>query len=204
MNVLHWLGPLVSPPSRWTEPMWLRDVVVQAVRQVLQRQRDAGRAVVLEYRNSHELVDHPRDDHRQMGAEPAVVLAVVVGGGEAHVGENIGIVAGHVRVAARRAAGIVAVDVELGIVVAGAGGQPGHAPAVAADPQQAAQAELLRLGERVDLDDPADQVRLLGRGDRGRPARDRVADDDRRTAQVTDQREQVARDVGPADGIRCR
>ena len=75
-------------------------------------------------------------------------------------------------------------------------GQQEDAPAVAPDPQQPAQAVLHRPGERVDLDDPADLLGSRRRGDGGGPARDGVPDDDRGPAQVTDQREQVARDVG--------
>ena len=77
--------------------------------------------------------------------------------------------------------------------------QQEEAPAVAADPQQPAQAVVHRPGERVDLDDPGDQVRSRRRGDGRGPARDGVPDDDRGPAQVTDQREQVAGDVGAGD-----
>ena len=78
-------------------------------------------------------------------------------------------------------------------------GQQEGAPAVAADPQQPAQVGLWFPGERVDLDDPADLLRSRRRGDGGGPARERVPDDDRGPAQMADQREQVAGDVGAGD-----
>jgi len=77
--------------------------------------------------------------------------------------------------------------------------QQEQAPAVAPDPQQGAQVELLGPGERVDLDDRGDHVRPGRRGDGGGPARDGVPDDDRGPAQVTGQREQVAGDVAAGD-----
>ena len=73
--------------------------------------------------------------------------------------------------------------------------------AVAADPDEAAQAELLRPGERVDLDDAADQLRLLRGGDGGSPTGEGVPDDEGRPAQVTDHRQQVAGHIGARDGV---
>ena len=78
-------------------------------------------------------------------------------------------------------------------------GQQEGAPAVAADPQQPAQVEPRFPGERVDLDDPGDLLRLRRRGDGRRAAGERVPDDDRGPAQVIDQGEQVAGDVGAGE-----
>jgi hypothetical protein len=51
-------------------------------------------------------------------------------------------------------------------------------------------------GERVEPHNAADQIRGLRGGDRGRPARQGLSDDDGRPAQVANQGEQVSAAIG--------
>ncbi len=101
------------------------NVVVEPVRQVLERYGDAGRTVVLEHRQGHDLIHHPSDDDRQMRAKATVVLPVMLGVSEAHVDEDVGVVTDHMRIAIPTA--VVALDIHLKIAAVGRRSVPAHA-----------------------------------------------------------------------------
>ena len=76
---MNWLHTFVA--GRAVRP---RHVVDRAVAHVLQGARDAGRAVVLQHREHHELVDPPGDQQPQVRAPGPVVLRVLAVGDQLH------------------------------------------------------------------------------------------------------------------------
>src|SRR5262245_46298525 len=140
------------------------DVVVHAVRHVLESDRHAGRLVILQARDRDDLVHHARDDHRQVRAVNAVVTAMealvyiivaagVLDGSEAHGHELIRIVPDDVRVA--HLIRIAAVDGELRIVVTGSRRVPAAAVELAARHQALVAGVAEFVGITLEDDDVA-------------------------------------------------